>query len=65
MDPKAINRQQSKDTGQWFSRFMLFCILAAALFVILSKAYDDGVQKWAFGIVGSVSTVLIGTIRRH
>ena len=29
-------------------------ILLAALFVILSKSYDDAVQKWAFGIVGTV-----------
>jgi len=29
-------------------------LLVAALYVILSKKYDGDVQKWAFGVVGTI-----------
>jgi hypothetical protein len=29
-------------------------ILGASLYIILSKKYDDDVQKWAFGAIGTV-----------
>jgi hypothetical protein len=29
-------------------------VLAAALYVILSRAYDAGAQKWAFGAIGTI-----------
>ncbi len=31
-----------------------FVLLAAALYVILSKKFDTDTQKWAFGIVGTI-----------
>lgn len=43
----------------------LLGILAAALFVILAKTYDDAAQKWAFGAVASILTVFIGAVRRR
>ena len=47
------------------SMIALLSVLAAALFVILAKKYDDAVQKWAFGAVGSILTVLVGAVRRR
>jgi hypothetical protein len=41
-------------TGGIRNSLVIICILLAALFVILSKHYDDAAQKWAFGIVGTV-----------
>jgi hypothetical protein len=38
---------------------VIICILLAALFVILSKHYDDAAQKWAFGIVGTVLGIVL------
>ncbi len=29
-------------------------VLGSALYVILSQAYEDATQKWAFGAVGSI-----------
>lgn len=34
--------------------FISVGLLAAALYVILSKKYDADVQKWAFGVVGTI-----------
>lgn len=34
-------------------------VLIAALFVILSKIYDDSAQKWAFGTVGMILGVTV------
>jgi hypothetical protein len=46
---------------QWHKRAKLFvpmivsiAVLAAALYVILSKQYDDSYTKWAFGVIGVV-----------
>jgi len=30
------------------------CVLAASLYIILSRAYDDSAQKWAYGAVGMI-----------
>ncbi|GAB2490519.1 hypothetical protein [Algoriphagus taiwanensis] len=38
----------------------IFCI--AALFVILSKKYDDETKKWAFSVLTLIAGVWIGTI---
>lgn len=38
----------------------IFCI--AALFVILSKRYDDETKKWAFSVLTLIAGVWIGTI---
>lgn len=41
----------TKSTG---SLVITSIVLTAALFVILSKLYDDSAQKWAFGTVGLI-----------
>lgn len=38
----------------------IFCI--AALFVVLSKKYDDETKKWAFSVLTLIAGVWIGTI---
>ena len=38
----------------------IFCL--AALFVVLSKKYDDETKKWAFSILTLIAGVWIGTI---
>ena len=48
-----LSNRPSK-TGGIRNSVVIISILLAALFVILSKHYDDAVQKWAFGIVGTV-----------
>ena len=42
------------DTRTTMQVFISLIVLAAALFVILSKKYESDTQKWAFGIVGTV-----------
>jgi len=39
---------------------MSFCVLAAALFVILSGFYDSVTQTWAYGIAGSILSYWLG-----
>jgi len=34
--------------------FISVGLLATALYVILSKKYDADVQKWAFGVIGTI-----------
>ncbi len=29
-------------------------VLASSLYIILSETYDEGSQKWAYGMVGSI-----------
>jgi hypothetical protein len=38
----------------------IFC--ASALYVILSNKYPEETQKWAFGIIGVIVGVFIGSI---
>ena len=43
------------DTAAGVMQIMIsFVLLAAALYVILSKKFDVDTQKWAFGIVGTI-----------
>lgn len=39
---------------QTMMAFILVAVLGTALYIILSKDYDDGAQKWAFGVIGSI-----------
>jgi hypothetical protein len=34
--------------------FVTVTVLCSALFIILSRGYDDSSQKWAYGAIGSV-----------
>lgn len=41
--------------------FVSFVVLCSAMYVILSKAYGDAEQKWAFGVVGTIIGYWLGT----
>lgn len=41
-------------TGEIVQIAITFIVLAAALYIILSKKYPDDTQKWAFGIIGLI-----------
>ena len=49
------DRQQSVELGVRI--VVSLVVLAAALFVILSKRYDGDQQKWAFGAIGPSSDI--------
>ena len=38
----------------WMERVITLSLLAASLFIILSRAYDGGAEKWAFGMTGTL-----------
>lgn len=42
-----------------FKALCIASILIAALYVVLSKEYDDSSEKWAYGAIGSIITYLI------
>ena len=44
----------SAASNETVSIVITFIVLAAALYIILSKKYPDDTQKWAFGIIGLI-----------
>lgn len=44
----------------WLRIAVILLVLGAALFVILSKKYDDADRKWAYGAVGAILGYVIG-----
>lgn len=40
--------------GTWMPVLVSFAVLGSALYVILSKKYDEASAKWAFGTVGLI-----------
>jgi len=38
----------------WMSSAVSLVVLVCALFVVLSGRYDDSIQKWAFGAIGTI-----------
>jgi len=45
---------KGEPTDRMIQIIISFIILMAALYIILSRAYDADVQKWAFGIIGLI-----------
>ena len=57
-------KEESKAHGDWILLAKIifsgiFCL--AALFVVLSKKYDDETKKWAFSVLTLIAGVWIGT----
>ncbi len=53
---------KSKDDNVFWAKVIfsgIFCL--AALFVVLSKKYDDETKKWAFSVLTLIAGVWIGT----
>jgi len=50
-----LKKTISKDNVKiWMQVILSIIVVAASLYVILSSNYDDGVEKWAFGAIGTV-----------
>jgi len=49
-----VGRAARADTRTIMQVVISVVVLAAALYVILSDAYEADTQKWAYGIVGTV-----------
>lgn len=46
----------------WIKVGFSFLFSIAALFIILSKKYDEGTKKWAYSVLTLIAGVWIGTI---
>lgn len=56
------NVEKNKDDNIFWTKAIfsgIFCL--AALFVVLSKKYDDETKKWAFSVLTLIAGVWIGT----
>jgi hypothetical protein len=54
---KLPKNQRNKTILSWI---ILLSAFFAGLYVILSGAYPDSTQKWAFGIIGAIIGYVIG-----
>jgi hypothetical protein len=50
----VLGKSDEKNLKKWMMCLVSVVVLLSSLYVILSGAYDDGTQKWAFGVVGSI-----------
>jgi hypothetical protein len=41
---------------QWMGFTISCVVLLAALYVLLSRGYKDGTEKWAFAMIGTILT---------
>lgn len=53
---------QKEGAAFWAKVFFSATFMLAALFVILSKRYDDETKKWAFSVLTLIAGVWIGTV---
>ena len=55
----TVKHEQDSDVTVQVRQFMIvtvsIVVLAASLYIILSRAYDESAQKWAYGAVGLVT----------
>lgn len=47
-------RMVTYNTNTVMSVVVSLTILVASIYIILSSKYDEGTQKWAFGVIGSI-----------
>ena len=53
-DGLPASKATSFRTAQFVQIGITLLILASALFIILSKGYEEAEQKWAFGAIGTI-----------
>ena len=47
-------RERRLSQMNWISVIFSVILLVSAIYIILSLKYDDSVEKWAFGIIGTI-----------
>jgi len=52
--PTWVGAPVASDSRTVMQVIISLIVLTSALIVILSKKYPDDVQKWAFGVVGTI-----------
>lgn len=63
-DDKGIQNVKTfsiDETKFWMKVVFSFVFLGAALYVILSKKYDDETKKWAFSVLTLIAGIWLGT----
>ncbi|MCL6296256.1 hypothetical protein [Jejuia spongiicola] len=61
-DALKEKKVKPKESGYDYKLIFSAIFLIAALFVILSKKYDEDTRKWAFSVLTLIAGVWIGTI---